>query len=187
MIGILIGPFKYIAGIKPLLIGHWILFATGLLAYLSQVHFPTLISIRTSSDFPLTYYIYQYLVNWGVVSVFLYVFALFSSKSPMRAIDIFGTRALAQFPYLLASFIRFSGSIKKLGEFMLGRPWGKRDKSIILFLCALLLSVFATGYLSEYGLIKLTWYEIAMAIQWWSGVTMFVAIADSKLLLKNKL
>jgi len=119
MITKLINPFKYIAGVESLVVGILIILATAYIGYSSNTHFPDLISIKTCPDLPVWYFLLQGLSNWIVISTVLYSCAAVWSPSSIRFVDIFGTQALARFPYLIASFIGFSGSINKFGKYML--------------------------------------------------------------------
>jgi hypothetical protein len=119
MIAKLLNPFKYVAGVKSLVIGILIILVTAYIGYNSNTHFPDLISIKTCPDLPVWYFVIQSLSNWIVFSTLLYSCAIVGSPSSIRFVDIYGTQALAHFPYLIASFIGFSDSINKLGKYML--------------------------------------------------------------------
>lgn len=119
MITKLFNPFKYIAGGYSLIIGVLVLLFTALIGFYSNTHFPDLISVKTGPDFPLQYLIIQSLSNWIVVSSIFYLISVIVSNSKVRVIDIFGTQALARFPYLIASFIGFSNSVDNFGKYIL--------------------------------------------------------------------
>ena len=115
---ILFNPFRYIAGVRSLLVGILILLATAIVGFFSHTHFPDLISVKVGVHFPMGYFVLQSLANWLVFSVILYLLALLFSSSSVRIVDIFGTQALARFPYLIAAFISFSGSMDKFGKYV---------------------------------------------------------------------
>ncbi len=119
MISKLINPFKYIAGGLSLFIGLAVLIATAILGYLSHTHFPDLISVKVGISFPFWYYLFQALINWLLFSLLLWLCAIIASKSSVRAIDIFGTQALARSPYLLASLTGFSKAPELYGKYVL--------------------------------------------------------------------
>lgn len=114
----LFNPFRYIAGVKSLVAGILVLLLTAIAGYFSHIHFPDLISVKTGPGFPLWYFILQSFSNWLVISILLYVLALIFSPSSVRAIDIFGTQAIARFPYLFAALAGFSGSLDKFGKYV---------------------------------------------------------------------
>ena len=115
----LFNPFKYIAGGKSLVIGVFILVLTAVIGFFSNTHFPDVISVKIGVNFPVQYYIIQVFANWIVVSIILYLISLIISKSKVRILDVFGTQALARFPYLIASFVGFSNSMDRVSKYML--------------------------------------------------------------------
>jgi len=115
---ILFNPFRYVAGIRSLAFGIVILLATAVIGFFSHTHFPDLISVKIGDHFPLNYFILQGLVNWLVFSSIVYLGALLFSRSTIRIIDIFGTQAMARFPYFIAALLSFSGSLKKFLSYL---------------------------------------------------------------------
>lgn len=118
MIQKLFKPFVYIAGLKSLLNGLLIIFATSIVGYLSHTHFPDIISVKVGFIGPVWYFIIQSLLNWLSISILLYLAAIILSKSSVRMLDIFGTQALARYPYFFAAFFAFSDSMHKFGSFL---------------------------------------------------------------------
>jgi len=153
MIQILFNPFKYIAGFKSLILGLVILFATSILAYYANTHFPDVISVKTSSDYPFIYYLIQCLSNWLIVSFVFYIIAIISSTSKIRIIDIFGTQALSRFPYLIASLIGFSKSLDNLRNyisfvvFKSGETFDISNLDLIIAVLLMLLTLLLTIWL----------------------------------------
>ncbi len=119
MIARLLNPFKYIAGYKALVLGLLAILLTAVIAHFSNMHFPGLISVRTSPELPLWYLAAQGLSNWIVFSVILYISALLVSQSSVRLVDVFGTQALARTPYVFAALMGFSDAVNKFGEYVL--------------------------------------------------------------------
>ncbi|MCW3806479.1 hypothetical protein [Plebeiibacterium marinum] len=119
MIKKLINPFYYIAGLKSLALGLAIIILSSTIGYFSHTHFPSIISIKTSPDMPLWYFIIQNLINWLTISTFMYIAAILFSKSKVRIIDIYGTQALARYPYFPAAFIGFSEALELFGKYIL--------------------------------------------------------------------
>lgn len=114
-------PFRYIAGGRALIIGLAIIVLTAIVAWFSNTHFPDVISLKTSTGLPLPYLFLQVFANWLVLSTTLYIFAKAASSSSIRAIDIFGTQALARFPYLPGALIGFSGAMERFTQFILSK------------------------------------------------------------------
>lgn len=116
---ILFNPFRYIAGIRSLIFGILILLTTAVVAFFSHTHFPDLISVKIGANFPFGYFVLQGLVNWLVFSIILYLLSLIFSSSSLRIVDVFGTQAMARFPYLIAAFLSFPGSLDKFGKYIM--------------------------------------------------------------------
>ncbi|HPT20626.1 MAG TPA: hypothetical protein PLR88_01660 [Bacteroidales bacterium] len=131
MIKRLINPFIYIAGAPSLIAGILIIFLTSVIGYYSNTYFPDVISVKTAPGLKVWYLIILGFSNWLVLSTVLYLAAVIFSKSSVRVVDIFGTQALARFPYLLASFIGFSGSIDRFGKYVLWTYLQKGEPVII--------------------------------------------------------
>lgn len=119
MISKLFNPFRYIAGGKSLLIGIPLLLITALIGYLSGTNFPDLLSVKVGYTTSMPYAFVQGICNWISISTVLYIMAIVASKSKIRAVDIFGTQAIARFPYLLASLIGFFPAMGKFGQYLL--------------------------------------------------------------------
>jgi hypothetical protein len=140
-------PFKYVAGAKSLILGILIILITAYIGFLSHTHFPDLIAIKSCSDFPVWYFVLQSLSNWLVFSIILYLCAIVVSTSSIRVIDIFGTQALARFPYLIASFIGFSDSMNKFVKYILwsslkiGVPNSLSTSSAVIAVSLMILTV----------------------------------------------
>jgi hypothetical protein len=146
-------PFKYVAGAKALILGILIILITAFIGFLSNTHFPDLISVKLCSDLPVSYFVLQSLSNWLIFSTILYLCAIIVSTSSIRAIDIFGTQALARFPYLIAAFIGFSDSITKFGKytlwtyFKIGEPITLSTSSAVIAVSILILTLLLSIWL----------------------------------------
>jgi hypothetical protein len=104
----LFNPFYYIAGGKALAIGIVVMLITGLSANLGRARFNGLLDFHIDLQAqPFWINISEILISWLVFSCLLLVSGKIVSKSRVRFIDVFGTQALARFPYLLASMIAF--------------------------------------------------------------------------------
>ncbi len=153
MIKKFLNPFVYIAGGYSLLIGLLIIFCTSVISYYSNIHFPDILSVKTSSDYPVLYYLIQNIANWLVISTVLYLFAIVFSKSKIRLIDIYGTQALARFPYLFAALIGFSNVLDKFGQYILwqlleqGEPVVMSAGAITIAIVLIVVTLFLTVWL----------------------------------------
>lgn len=170
-------PFQYIAGYRSLLAGLLILFLTAVTGHLSRTHFPDIISIKLSHGFPFGYVVAQVFTNWLVISIVLYVLALVFSSSSVRIIDIFGTQALARFPYFLAALTGFLGAMHKFGRYILytrfhqGEPVDLTSTDVILVVFLMLLSLL----LSIWTIILMyNAFRVSANVKGGKAVTLFI-------------
>lgn len=104
---LLFNPFRYIAGFKALVSGTIILFATAVLGSFNKVHFDGVIDIHTGVTAPTWFFLTEVISSWLIVAFLLYIAALVISKSKVRLVDVFGTQALAKYPFFIISAISF--------------------------------------------------------------------------------
>ena len=115
----LFNPFREIAGSKALFYGLLAMMVTGITGYFSHTHFPDIVSIKYIPEhLPLGYYFFQQLIIWLVPSIVFYLLAMIGASSSVRIIDVFGTQALARFPYVIAAVTGFSGSMKRFVDYI---------------------------------------------------------------------
>lgn len=149
----LTNPFKYIAGWESLAAGMGVLLLTTVIGYFSHIHFPDVISVKVAYGIPFYVLLLQGASNWLVVSLLLYISALLFSRSSVRIIDIFGTQALARFPYLLAALTGFGGLLDKFGKYMIyyalhtGEPVQMSTPEIALCVFLILFTILLTVWM----------------------------------------
>lgn len=103
-------PFKYIAGLKALIIGLIVMLILSLLGYFSNTNFDGALDIHygcldTTTPY-IIHMIYQ-LVGWLSLTVVFYITARIITKSTVRLIDIASTMALSKAPLILAALVGF--------------------------------------------------------------------------------
>lgn len=153
MIKKLVNPFQYLAGLKSLILGLAIILATAVIGYYSNTHFPDIISVKICHDFSIWYFVIQGLLNWFILSTIFYFASIITSKSSVRPIDIYGTQALARFPYLLASFMGFSDALNDFSKHLLwtllkkGEPIEISSLQIVIAILILASSLILTIWL----------------------------------------
>ncbi len=94
----LFNPFYYVAGVKALAIGLVIIVAASLLGAVSNSHFDGILDFHTGLNAPVWAFVVEGLIDWLCLSVFLYIAGLILVGFRARAIDLFGTQALARWP-----------------------------------------------------------------------------------------
>jgi|WetSurMetagenome_2_1015567.scaffolds.fasta_scaffold71864_3 hypothetical protein len=97
----LFNPFLYIAGAQSLVIGLGAVLAAGWLTSFSNSHFDGVLDFHTGMPNLFPGYLLEGLVGWLSLAVVLFILGKVFSKSHFRAIDLFGTQALARWPTLI--------------------------------------------------------------------------------------
>lgn len=97
-------PFHRIAGWTSLAAGIAVLLATGFLAAPTNTHFDGVLDTHTGFRAPLWLFLAEHFVNWLSLSAVLWTAgALLKGPRSFRAIDLFGTQALARWPFLITA------------------------------------------------------------------------------------
>ncbi|MBK5722515.1 hypothetical protein JGH11_16700 [Dysgonomonas sp. Marseille-P4677] len=103
-------PFKFLAGMKALIIGLIVMVVLSVLGYLSETHFDGALDIHygcsTVDSVYLTHALYQ-LLAWGTMTIIFYLTARVVTKTAIRLIDMAGTIALSQLPLIFAALLGF--------------------------------------------------------------------------------
>jgi hypothetical protein len=153
----LFNPFYYIAGIKALAIGVIIILITSYLAFLRDCRVDGLLVfyIRPFDD-PLWVCISGSIMSWVLLSILLFISGKIISKSRIRIIDVFGTQALAQFPYLfIALAAMIPGMIQAYTRFYYSLFSGKGGWQLFSLDLSLDLIIFVSGFILQ--LVSATW------------------------------
>ncbi len=96
----LFNPFRYIAGVKALIMGLIFIVASALMLYSGNYIQDSYIHIGMA-DAPLWYVFAMQVVWWLLPALLLYLCGVVLSKSKIRIIDILGTTAFAQIIMLM--------------------------------------------------------------------------------------
>ena len=110
---LLFNPFKYVAGLKALLIGLIAMLITAVVAFFSKTHFDGVIDTHTGLKAPFCVYLLDQLNAWGCAVLLFYIAARIFSKSAIRFIDFAGTLALARWPMIFTAIISFGVNVSK--------------------------------------------------------------------------
>lgn len=117
----LFNPFRFVAGLKALLLGIAIILISAFIGSLGNTHFDGVLDVHTGLETPLWCFFAEGLVNWVCVAIPLLFFGLIVSRSSFRIIDIFGTQALARWPYLITSIVMLPNANRRFGEYLTSR------------------------------------------------------------------
>lgn len=146
----LFNPFYYIAGGKALAIGIVVMLITGLFAYLGPSRFNGLLNFSLGLPAQLLWVnISEILISWLLFSCLLLISGKIISKSRFRSIDVFGTQALARFPYFFASLVAFLPAPHRFVEKLTTDPTAYQHVSsdMILFIFATILAYLMAAWM----------------------------------------
>ena len=96
-------PFYRVAGYTSLVWGVVGIVVSTAIAFLGDIHFHGLLHYGGAPNGAWWCFVVEHLVVWLVPSVLIYFSALFCSRSHVRPVDVLGTVAFAQLPFVLLS------------------------------------------------------------------------------------
>lgn len=96
-------PFYRVAGYTSLVWGVVGIMVSTVIAFVGGVHFHGLLHYGGAPNGAWWCFVVEHLVVWLVPAVVIYVVSLFVSRSHVRPVDVLGTVAFAQLPFVLLS------------------------------------------------------------------------------------
>jgi len=117
----LFNPFRFVAGYKALLLGLGIMLISAFIGSLGNTHFDGVLDVHTGMEAPLWYFFAEGVIDWLSLAVPLFFFGLILSSSSLRMIDVFGTQALARWPYLITSIAMLPDANRRFGVYLMAR------------------------------------------------------------------
>ncbi len=99
----LFNPFTYAAGGKALLIGLAAILIAGHLGSYINIYFDGVLDTDSGRGAPQWFFLATGIIDWLCMAIVLWVIEKISAKQSFRAIDLFGTQALARWPMVLTA------------------------------------------------------------------------------------
>lgn len=96
-------PFIYIAGWKALLIGVIAILAAGHIGSYSNTHFDGVLDVHSGMSAPQWFFLIAGLIDWLCMGTVFWIIGKIIVKKPFRAIDLFGTQAMARWPVVFTA------------------------------------------------------------------------------------
>lgn len=107
-------PFRYVAGARSLALGLVAILAAGLIGSLSGTYFDGVLDMHTGLAVPRSLLLGAGFVDWLSLSVVLLVMGKLVSRTAFRAVDLFGTQALARWPTIVAALTALAPPFQRL-------------------------------------------------------------------------
>lgn len=117
----LFNPFRFVAGLKALLLGIAIILISAFVGSLGNTHFDGVLDVHFGLETPRWCFFAEGLINWICVAIPLFFFGLIVSRTSFRIIDILGTQALARWPYLITSIVMLPNANRRFDEYLTSR------------------------------------------------------------------
>jgi len=117
----LFNPFMFVAGLPALSAGLAIILISGFFCWLGSTHFDGVLDCHIGLAAQWWIFPAEGLIDWILPAIPLFFFALIISKSSFRLIDVFGTQALARWPYLITAVVMLPGANQKVSNYMIAR------------------------------------------------------------------
>lgn len=107
-------PFYRVAGYTSLVWGVVGIVVSTAIAFLGDIHFHGLLHYGGAPNGAWWCFVVEHLVVWLVPSVLIYLSVLFCSRSHVRPVDVLGTVAFAQLPFVLLSLFMALPPMRKV-------------------------------------------------------------------------
>lgn len=112
---ILFNPFYYWAGGAALSLGLGLMLLTAVVGFFATAHVDGVLDFHVGRPAPSWLFFAEGAVAWLALSVPLYIAGRLLSRSRnLRAIDVFGTQALARAPYLVAALFTWLPPVQSM-------------------------------------------------------------------------
>ncbi len=122
-------PFVRVAGAASLALGLAAILLAGLIGAGQGLHFDGVLDAHVGRKLPLWFSLAEGLIDWLSLALVLYVVGRLISRTAFRAVDLFGTQALARWPTVIVSLVclapgfhRFSNQLLKSVQKMTADP-----------------------------------------------------------------
>jgi len=117
---LLFNPFVFIAGPQALGLGLAAVLTAGLIGSFSHTHFDGVLDVHLGGGAPWWFFVAEGLIDWISLSLTLWIFGKIISTTAFRAIDLWGTQALARWPMLLIGFLTLPPGFRRFPQVLLG-------------------------------------------------------------------
>ena len=77
----------------------------GFLGYLSRTHFDGVLDLHTGRSAGAGLFLLEGIIDWLALAVMLWIAGKLFSRTTFRAVDLFGTQALARWPTVVAAAV----------------------------------------------------------------------------------
>ena len=145
----LFDPFTYIAGARSLLLGLVAVLFACLVGFFSNTHFDGVLDVHTGRRASAGAFLLEGIIDWLSLASMLFIAGKLSSRTAFRAIDLFGTQALARWPTVITASAALAPPYRRLAA-AIGAAFMRSESSfsppatdLAVFALVLLVMLFA--------------------------------------------
>ena len=144
----LFNPFSFVAGYQALLLGLGIMLISAFFGFLGNTHFDGVLDVHKGLEAPLRFFFTEGIIDWLTIAIPLFFFGLVVSNSSVRMIDVFGTQALARWPYIVISIVMLPEANQRVGVYLVAKfgfaaaPAAINYMDIFIFGFAIIVGIF---------------------------------------------
>lgn len=113
---LLFHPFVRVAGLQALFLGIASIALAGGLGSIQGLHFDGVLDVHVGARLPWWVSMAEGLINWLSLALLLFIAGKIVSNTRFRAVDLFGTQALARWPMVLVSLICFAPGFHRYSD-----------------------------------------------------------------------
>jgi hypothetical protein len=140
-------PFVYKAGWEALALGIVVIVLTGYIGSFTNTHFDGVLDTHTGMEAPWWCFLAEGIVAWLAMGVVMWGFGKCISKTSFRSVDIFGTQALARWPFLLTSLLCLLPGYARFTDYIIRRTAGAGEKIPFPVVDAIVFGIVLAGML----------------------------------------
>jgi hypothetical protein len=149
----LFDPFTYIAGARSLLLGLAAVLVASLVGFFGNTHFDGVVDVHTGHSASAGVFLLEGIIDWLSLASVLFIAGTVSSRTAFRAIDLFGTQALARWPTVVTASAALAPPYQRLvaaiGEILMRSGSSSRPPvtDLVVFALALLFMLLAQVFM----------------------------------------
>src|SRR5688500_16793441 len=104
---LLFNPFRRFGGVQSLMIAVAVMIVAVVTAAWADVHFDGVLDMHAASGTNVNagIVLVEWLTDWLVLAILLYISGLIFSPSSIRLIDVLGTQGMARFPFVIQALV----------------------------------------------------------------------------------
>jgi hypothetical protein len=130
---------------------------SALFGFLGSTHFDGILDVHKGLEAPLWFFLTEGIIDWIALATPLFFFGLIVSNSSVRMIDVFGTQALARWPYLITAIVMLPEANQRVGVYLVAKFGFAAASAAINYM-----DIFIFGFAIIVGIFMAIWMVALM-------------------------